>query len=61
MIWLDDDFIQDDGADHVAQAVHGPYDPAVFYGKKDLPLREVNFLKSFPNKNPVWIQFNVVQ
>ena len=26
---------------YAAQAVHGPYDPAVFYGKKDLPLREV--------------------
>ena len=38
----DDDIIQDDGVDHIAQAVHGPYDPAVFYGKKDLPLREVN-------------------
>ena len=39
----DDDIILDDGVDHIAQAVHGPYDPAVFYGKKDLPLREVNF------------------
>ena len=38
----DDDIIQNDGVDHIAQAVHGPYDPAVFYGKKDLPLREVN-------------------
>ena len=28
--------------DFVVQAVHGPYDPAVFYGKKDLPLREVH-------------------
>ena len=35
MIWKYDD------ADLVFQAVHGPYDPAVFYGKKDLPLREV--------------------
>ena len=23
------------------KAVHGPYDPAVFYGKKDVPLGEV--------------------
>ena len=41
IIWEDDgdDIMQD--AYHVFQAVHGPYDPAVFYGKKDLPLREV--------------------
>jgi hypothetical protein len=23
------------------KAVHGPYDPAVFYGKKDVPLSQV--------------------
>ncbi len=23
------------------QAVHGPYDPAVFYGKRDIPLSQV--------------------
>ena len=37
-LWEDDD-----GDLLVVQAVHGPYDPAVFYGKKDLPLREVKF------------------
>ena len=24
-----------------SKAVHGPYDPAVFYGKKDMPLSQV--------------------
>ena len=40
--------LREDGVDLlVVQAVHGPYDPAVFYGKKDLPLREVNILPNF--------------
>ena len=25
-----------------SKAVHGPYDPSVFYGKKDVPLGQVN-------------------
>ena len=25
-----------------SKAVHGPYDPAVFYGKPDIPLSQVN-------------------
>ena len=25
-----------------SKAVHGPYDPAVFYGKKDVPLGQVS-------------------
>jgi len=32
------------------KAVHGPYDPAVFYGKKDLPLREVKVYQL-----PAWL------
>ena len=36
--------LEDDDDLRFVQAVHGPYDPAVFYGKKDLPLREVPFL-----------------
>ena len=24
------------------KAIHGPYDPAVFYGKKDVPLGQVS-------------------
>ena len=27
------------------KAVHGRYDPAVFYGKKDVPLGQVNLKK----------------
>lgn len=26
------------------KAVHGPYDPAIFYGKKDIPLSEVLYI-----------------
>ena len=26
------------------KAVHGPYDPAVFYGKKDVPLGQVEYI-----------------
>ena len=39
------------------KAVHGPYDPAVFYGKKDVPLGQVK-LQDVParfsrrNKSP---------
>lgn len=32
------------------KAVHGPYDPAVFYGKRDVPLGQVNLL-SCPQDN----------
>ena len=28
------------------KAVHGPYDPAVFYGKRDVPLGQVCSSKS---------------
>ena len=24
------------------KAIHGPYDPSVFYGKKDIPLSQVS-------------------
>ena len=27
------------------KAIHGPYDPAVFYGKKDTPLGQVMNIK----------------
>ena len=27
-----------------SKAVHGPYDPAVFYGKRDVPLGQVGSL-----------------
>lgn len=29
-----------------SKAVHGPYDPSVFYGKKDVPLGQVNITGS---------------
>ena len=32
------------------QAVHGPYDPAVFYGKKDLKLSQVKIYEL-----PLWL------
>jgi len=32
------------------KAVHGPYDPAVFYGKKDIPLSQVKVYQL-----PVWL------
>ena len=32
------------------KAVHGPYDPAVFYGKKDLPLSQVKVYQL-----PAWL------
>ena len=31
------------------KAVHGPYDPAVFYGKRDVPLGQVSFYSRVHN------------
>jgi len=32
------------------KAVHGPYDPAIFYGKKDIPLSQVKLYQL-----PAWL------
>ena len=43
------------------KAVHGPYDPAVFYGKPDLPLSQVIVLVLFPSFDFPIVQVKVYQ
>ena len=46
-----------------SKAVHGPYDPAVFYGKPDLPLSQVNTIHIYLRKynSTILINQNIPQ
>ena len=43
------------------KAVHGPYDPAVFYGKPDIPLSQVLIFSLISSFNYPIVQVKVYQ